>query len=241
MDVPTLARYLLSTASGSGQVVHLLQPPSILSKSITPSTAFRPRPYSTPGEQAAPGFVYTIKASKFLTHQKKLKDPVGPLELLLERARRLGPHLGPILYQLPPWHCDIERLRDFLAALPDGFRHVLEFRDPSWYTEEVHRLLTQASVGFCIHDMKGVPCPQWVTAPFAYLRFHGPTNTAYVGRYEHDQFAPGQMKSSGIAVKAWTSTLASNNDPEGSAIANARGAVPTCSASAGSGGVMTDL
>jgi len=173
-------------------------------------------------QQAPPGFVYTIKASRFLTHQKKLKDPVGPLELLMERAHHLGPHLGPILYQLPPWHCDIGRLRDFVAALPSCFRHVLEFRDPSWYTEEVHSLLTHANVGFCIHDLKGEPCPQWVTAPFAYLRFHGPTKTAYVGRYERDhlRYRADEIewyRDQGLDVYAYF-----NNDPEGHAVANAR-------------------
>jgi uncharacterized protein YecE (DUF72 family) len=70
-------------------------------------------------DQAPPGFVYAVKASRYLTHMKKLKDPADALERILGRARLLGPYLGPVLYQLPPhWRCDLDRLREFLAALP---------------------------------------------------------------------------------------------------------------------------
>src|SRR5262249_34090693 len=137
--------------------------------------------------QAPPGFVYAVKASRFLTHFKKLKDPAGPLENILGRARLLGPHQGPALYQLPPhWRCDAGRLRGFLAGFPAALRHVLEFRDPSWYTDEVRDLLEEAGVGFCIHDLRGQPCPAWVPGPLAYLRFHGSTEVAYAGRYDRD-------------------------------------------------------
>src|SRR5262249_3038094 len=133
--------------------------------------------------QAPPGFLYTVKASRFLTHHKKLKDPEAPLENILGRARLLGPHLGPVLYQLPPrWHCTVARLRAFIALRPRGLRHVFEFRDPSWYNDEVRALLTETGMGFCIHDLRGAACPEWVTGPLAYVRFHGPTAVAYAGR-----------------------------------------------------------
>ena len=115
--------------------------------------------------QAPPGFLYAIKASRFLTHLKKLKDPAEPIARLLERARLLGAHLGPLLYQLPPnWHRDVGRLRDFIACLPRYLDHVFEFRDPSWYTDEVCRLLDDSGVGFCIHDLRGSASPRWVKA-----------------------------------------------------------------------------
>lgn len=135
-------------------------------------------------QQAPAGFVYAVKASRYLTHLKKLKDPADPLDHLLGRARQLGPHLGPVLYQLPPhWHCDVARLDHFSAALPSDLKHVFEFRDPSWYNDEVQALLTARGMSFCIHDLKGDPCPVWVTGPLVYLRFHGPTSVAYAGRY----------------------------------------------------------
>ena len=79
--------------------------------------------------QAPPGFLYAVKASRFLTHMKKLKDPEEPLETILGRARGLGPHLGPVLYQLPPhWGCDAARLEQFIVRLPRDLTHVFAAR-----------------------------------------------------------------------------------------------------------------
>src|SRR5438270_10452997 len=97
--------------------------------------------------RAPPGFLYAVKASRYLTHMKKLKDPAEPLANILGRARQLGAHLGPILYQLPPhWHCDLARFEQFLAQLPPDLNHVFEFRDPSWCTEQARALLTQTGM-----------------------------------------------------------------------------------------------
>jgi uncharacterized protein YecE (DUF72 family) len=110
--------------------------------------------------QAPPGFLYALKASRFLTHRKKLKDAEGLLALLLGRARRLGAHLGPILYQLPPhWRCDVGRLRAFLELLPPDVCHVFEFRDRSWYVEAVRDALAERGACFCLHDWGGGDCP----------------------------------------------------------------------------------
>ena len=104
---------------------------------------------------APPGFVFSVKASRFMTHLKKLRDCEEPVARFLEGARELGPHLGPILYQLPPfWKCDADRLRDFVSLLPRDLRHVFEFREPSWYVDDVRAILEQAGVGFCFHDLK---------------------------------------------------------------------------------------
>jgi uncharacterized protein YecE (DUF72 family) len=174
-------------------------------------------------KQAPPGFVYAIKASRFLTHMKKLKDPEEPLERILGRARQLGPHLGPVLYQLPPrWGCDVGRLRQFIAALPLDLCHVFEFRDPSWYNAEVRALLTETGMSFCIHDLRGFPCPEWVTGPVVYLRFQGPTQVAYAGRYEFGHLRRWaerirELRASGRAVYAYF-----NNDDRGHALTNAR-------------------
>jgi uncharacterized protein YecE (DUF72 family) len=135
-------------------------------------------------QQAPPGFLYAVKASRFLTHMKKLKDPEAPLALILGRVRLLGEHLGPVLYQLPPnWHCDVTRLRSFLALLPPDLCHVLGFRDPSWYTDAVRDALAEHGVCFCIHDLRGAGCPEWITGPAVYVRFHGPTEWAYASGY----------------------------------------------------------
>lgn len=130
-----------------------------------------------------PRFLYAVKASRFLTHMKKLKDPVEPLDRFFDRAQHLGPHLGPILYQLPPrWPLNLERLEQFLRALPRGYAHTVEFREPSWYDDRVFTLLRDYRVALCLHDMPGSASGQLMVGPFVYVRFHGGT-TRYGGRY----------------------------------------------------------
>jgi uncharacterized protein YecE (DUF72 family) len=129
------------------------------------------------------GFLYAVKASRYLTHMKKLKDPAEPLDHFFSRARRLGRALGPVLYQLPPhWTVDVERLTLFLRALPKRRRHTIEFRDPSWYCEEVFQLLAKYGIALCLHDMAGSAPIRRTVGPFVYIRFHGPAK--YNGRYE---------------------------------------------------------
>src|SRR6476661_4539749 len=113
--------------------------------------------------RAPRGFLYAVKASRFLTHMKKLKDPEQPLDRLFGRMQSLRMHLGPVLYQLSPgWKLDRARLECFLQALPADFRHVLEFRDPSWYADEVLALLDRYGVALCLHDIARVGDRPWV-------------------------------------------------------------------------------
>ena len=174
--------------------------------------------------QAPPGFLFAVKASRYLTHMKKLKDPDEPLANVLGRARILGEHLGPVLYQLPPgWHADVGRLRHVLSILPADLTHVLEFRDPTWYADEVRAALAEHGVGFCVHDLRGEPTPEWVTGPAVYLRLHGPTARAYAGRY-----SGGQLQSWAERIDGWRRAghdvyAYFNNDDAGYAVANARG------------------
>lgn len=138
-------------------------------------------------EQAPPRFLYAVKASRFLTHMKKLKDPADPLERFFDRTRHLGSHLGPVLYQLPPqWPVNVERFEAFLRALPRGYRHVVEFRDPSWYNDRIYALLQHYGVALCLHDMQGSATDKLVVGPFIYVRFHFGT-TKYGGRYGDDR------------------------------------------------------
>ncbi len=114
---------------------------------------------------------------------KKLKEPVEPLRRLFERARHLRQTLGPVLYQLPPkWAVDPERLAIFLRALPKRSHHAIEFRDPSWYRDDVFALLERHGVALCVHDMAGSTTGKIAVGPFVYVRFHGPQR--YAGRYD---------------------------------------------------------
>jgi uncharacterized protein YecE (DUF72 family) len=173
-------------------------------------------------KQAPPGFLYAIKASRFLTHLKKLKDPAEPLANILGRARALGPHLGPVLYQLPPhWHCDLDRLRDFISALPQDLSHFFEFRDPSWCNEAVRDLLMETGMGYCIHDMRGFECPAWATGPVVYVRFHGPTALRYAGCYTHAHMERWAERINDYRRAGYTVYAYFNNDNAGYAIRNA--------------------
>ena len=168
-------------------------------------------------ERAPMRFLFAVKASRFLTHMKKLKDPEEPLERLFDRMRPLGRHLGPVLYQLPPgWKLDKGRLEHFLQALPKGVRHVLEFREPTWYAEEVTELLEKYRVSRCLHDMKGSATGMARVGPCVYVRFHGASGT-YSGAYPEDRLARwadwlNEQRRDGIEVYAYF-----NNDVGGHA------------------------
>jgi uncharacterized protein YecE (DUF72 family) len=134
-------------------------------------------------EQAPDRFLYAVKASRYLTHLKKLKEAKAPLKNFLDCARLLGENLGPILYQLPPhWRLNLERLESFLDLLPDDLQHVFEFRDQSWMVEEVFQLLEERGTSFCTHDMQGMEVSRLAIGPLAYVRFHG-TGEKYRGSY----------------------------------------------------------
>ncbi len=129
-------------------------------------------------------FVFACKASRFITHMKKLKDPDESVERFFDRVSALGDKLGPILFQLPPrWRSNPDRLGRFLDALPEDHRYAFEFRDKSWFEPEVFDLLTEHNAAFCIYDLGGFRSPIEVTADFVYLRLHGPGGP-YQGSYD---------------------------------------------------------
>ena len=132
-----------------------------------------------------PGFVFAVKASRYLTHFKRLIEPAEPIARLFSRIDVLGDKLGPVLFQLPPrWSVDVERLRLFLAELPRGRRYAMEFRDPSWETPAVWRLLERHNVARCVYELAGYTAPLEDTADFVYLRLHGPSSSKYAGSYD---------------------------------------------------------
>jgi uncharacterized protein YecE (DUF72 family) len=135
--------------------------------------------------RAPEGFVFAVKASRYLTHMKKLKEPRAPLELFFSRAAKLGRILGPVLYQLPPrWPINVERFETFLQALPRNRRHAVEFREPSWYSDAIFRLLERYKVALCLHDMEGSATARLAIGPFVYARFHG--TQKYGGSYRDE-------------------------------------------------------
>ncbi len=168
---------------------------------------------------AAPaGFCYAVKYSQYGTHRKKLLDPETHVPRFVERARRLGPTLGPILVQLPPrWDVDLERLDGFLTALPTDLSWVIEIRDARWLTGPVLDRLRSHRISLCLHDLVA-DHPLVVTGPLVYLRFHG---VRYGGRYGPARLAPiaGRIEewlADGLPVFAYF-----NNDIGGHAIHDA--------------------
>jgi uncharacterized protein YecE (DUF72 family) len=134
-------------------------------------------------------FEFAVKASRFLTHMKKLRDPEEPIDRLFSRMRALGGHLGPVLYQLPPgWKADRERFAAFLDALPRDTRHVVEFRETSWYSPDIFRMMERRRVALCLHDMKGSATERARVGPFVYARFHGATGK-YDGGYSESRLS----------------------------------------------------
>ena len=186
--------------------------------------------YRLPSEQAfarwrdtAPeGFVFAVKASRFITHVKRLRDIEGPLEALLSRSRHLGDRLGPVLYQIPPtMHRNDERLDGFLSLLPEGHRHVVEFRHSSWLDEEVFSILRRHNVGLCVFDMPGMSCPVVATSGFAYIRLHG-SAALYSSCYTDGELDEWAQRISRLAEGLDAAYIYFNNDAEGHAVHNAQ-------------------
>jgi uncharacterized protein YecE (DUF72 family) len=129
------------------------------------------------------GFCFAVKASRYITHNLKLKHPKQAEQKFLSRIESLGRRLGPILFQLPPdWKINVVRLGEFLRELPQRHRYTFEFRNPTWHVPEVYDTLRRHRAALCIHEIAGFQCPFEVTADFIYVRLHGPSDK-YQGVY----------------------------------------------------------
>jgi uncharacterized protein YecE (DUF72 family) len=174
-------------------------------------------------ETTPAGFCFAVKASRFFTHMKKLKDPEIGLQKFFPLLRHFGDKLGPILFQLPPrWACDSGRLADFLTALPPDHRYSFELRDPSWHTPLIYRLLTEHNAAFCMYELAGFQSPLMITADFIYIRLHGPGQKKYQGDYSQHALSTWATR-----IRKWDSELKAiyvyfDNDQSGFAIKNAR-------------------
>ena len=172
-------------------------------------------------EQAPSGFLFAVKASRLITHMKKLQRCNDVLETFINTIRTFGITLGPILFQLPPhWRINPERLAQFIKILSPCYFYAFEFRDPSWHTSEIYDLLTSNNIAFCIYDLAGFQSPREITADFAYIRLHGP-NAAYSGSYTRHT-----LKTWAGRIRGWSSQASNvyvffDNDEAGYAVKNA--------------------
>jgi uncharacterized protein YecE (DUF72 family) len=134
-------------------------------------------------------FVFAVKASRYLTHMKKLKEPREPLERLLYRAGGLGAAFGPVLFQFPArWNLDLDRLQEFMLALQahPGHRYAFEFRHKSWLTADVFDCLHAQDAALCLPIGWGIPLDIQLTASWTYVRFHGGERSPF---FEDDELA----------------------------------------------------
>jgi uncharacterized protein YecE (DUF72 family) len=166
-------------------------------------------------------FIYAVKASRFITHMKKLNDAGDSLTRLLDNASGLEEKLSIILFQLPPkWEINVERFRTFLEKLPKGNRYTFEFRDQTWYREEIYSLLREFNCAFCIYELAGHTSPIEVTANYVYVRLHGPGDK-YQGSYSDEV-----LEEWAARCKDWSDSgkdvyVYFDNDQEGYAAFNA--------------------
>lgn len=173
-------------------------------------------------QRTAPGFVYAVKASRLITHYRKLRNVETALETFSSRARLLGDKLGPLLYQLPPNMTRNESLLEaFIRLLPPELNHVFEFRHESWFDQRVLALLRKHNMGFCIYDMPGVTTPMVATADFVYVRFHGSCHL-YGGSYSDAQLDDWARRIAQLGQGLTSVYIYFNNDAEAAAVANAR-------------------
>jgi uncharacterized protein YecE (DUF72 family) len=144
-----------------------------------------PETFTNWREATPKNFCFAVKASRFITHNKKLSAPENALEKFFPPVEELREKLGPILFQLPPkWRCNAERLEQFLSLLPKRHRYTFEFRETSWLCDNVYEILKRHNAAFCIYELGGFHSPFEVTADWAYIRLHGPGGK-YQGSYSH--------------------------------------------------------
>jgi uncharacterized protein YecE (DUF72 family) len=128
-------------------------------------------------------FLFAVKGSRYITHMKKLSDPLESLEPFIKNVSLLKEKLGIILFQLPPgWKYNETRFAEFTEALPAEFRYAFEFRNHSWYNESAYTILKSHNMAFCIYEIDHHLSPILSTADYVYVRLHGPEGK-YAGSY----------------------------------------------------------
>ncbi len=172
-------------------------------------------------QKAPDDFVFAVKASRFITHIKRLANLGDSLSIFLKRARLLKEKRGPLLYQLPPsMKKDPQRLTKFLKKLPSTERNVIEFRHPSWLDNEIFELLGQFNVAHCIVSMPNFPTLVKQTADFAYIRMHG-GSALYRSNYSQAELRTCAGWIKGFLKENLDVYTYFNNDAYGYALKNA--------------------
>lgn len=166
-------------------------------------------------------FLFSLKASRYITHQKKLNECDEALNYFYEHIKDLKSKTGPILFQLPPFfHVNQERLEKFINSLRSDYPYVFEFRHESWFCDAIYEVLAKKNIGLCITDLNGSLSPEEITSDFTYIRLHGPKK-AYQGSYGIAKIKQWKKK-----LENWSSKISVycyfDNDEKGYAIQDAK-------------------
>lgn len=170
-----------------------------------------------------PDFLVSVKASRYLTHIKRLREPTEPVVRLLDRAAGLGVKLGPVLLQLPPTlRAELALLEECLACFPADVRVAVEPRHVSWWTSEVRRVLSAYNAALCWADRRSRPItPLWRTADWGYLRLHEGRATPWP-RYGRTALRSWARRIAGEWDAHADVYLYFNNDQRGAAVVDAQ-------------------
>ncbi len=201
----------------------------------------KPKVYQNWYEQTPKDFVFAVKASRFITHIKRLKDAENAWKSFLENALNLKEKLGPILFQFPPnlgaTGENIKRLKKFLLETETrprttargrvSVKCAFEFRHQSWCDEKIYRLLKKHKAAWVIADSPSFPKSEIATADFVYLRMHG-SKVLFSSKYTKKE-----LKSLAQKIKKWQRNGLDvycyfNNDAMGYAVKNAKGLLKLC-------------
>jgi uncharacterized protein YecE (DUF72 family) len=168
-----------------------------------------------------PGFVYTVKLSRLITHRKRPGEPREFVDNYMRAIAPLAPRIANVLAQFPPFFArDDDALRAFLGTLPPDHRYVVEFRHPSWYDEAVYALLRERGISLCVHDLRGSATPLVLTGPVLYIRLHGPVR-AYAGSYSRARLETWARTIRELAPQVDATFVYFNNDQNAYAPRNA--------------------
>ena len=188
----------------------------------------RPQTYANWAGQVPHGFVFAVKASRLITHTKRLLQVEEAWRAFVQSALTLGSYLGPILLQFPPgFRKDQDRLVEFLKEVEEAdsnlarLRLVFEFRHESWFTDEIYRLLTRHGAALCIADSSNYPRKDVLTTDFTYVRFHGRAQL-FASSYSQAELAEEARKIKRYLRDKVEVFVYFNNDAGGHAINNAR-------------------
>jgi len=198
----------------------------------------RPGTYQNWYLQTPEDFLFAVKASRFITHIKRLQGVKEAWDQFLENALNLKEKLGPILFQFPPFFKatseNIKRLKDFLKFIRENScsnsykfaRYTIEFRHKSWCNEKIYNLLKKYNVAWVIADSPRYPKAEVVTADFVYIRLHG-SKILFASKYTNEELRDLAKK-----IKGWLKTFDVycyfNNDAYGYAIENAKELLKLC-------------